>query len=865
MIDFQTISSAALSSAETLVTRWLPAGRKNGHEWLCGDLHGNAGESTSINLRTGMWADFAGDKKGGDLIALLAAIKECSQLDAAKEIAETLGIQIEHPPAAAPKSKKQQWTQVVPAPAHVAPPTMRHFNYGEAEGRWHYQDADGRTIGWIGRFAKSEGGKEVMPMSWGRNTETQEEKWCWLSFPKPRPLYGLPLLAEKPDVRVFIVEGEKCADAFRQFGALTITWPGGGKAVKHADWTPIKGRKVTIWPDADEPGHKAAQDIAETLHALGCEIRMITPPEGKAEGWDVADAVAEGWTKHQLTDLIKTATAYEPPKPKPEPKPLSEAVSDPKDQPYDLLGQDMGSFFYLSHGSRQIVSLTARQHAKNDLLQLAPLKHWTERYPGTEQSGGVNWLFAANSLIQESMRKGIFDPTLIRGRGAWLDEGRVVFHAGDVLHVDGTRVQIEKFKSRHIYQRGRQIDLPQIEPATDRQAYQLITLLKGTNLRHQMDPLLLAGWLVCAPICGALDWRPGIWISGKAGSGKTWLIEKVIQRMMGDAAVIANGTSTSEPGIRQTLRYDAFPVVIDEAETENKTDQERIQRILMLQRQASRESRARILKGSAGGEAMDFTIRSMFLWSSIGVAAIQRADLSRNVTMELVPGRHAHNPDQWQDLQDFQRTTAGDPKWCAAIRARALNMAPIIADNATTFATACVPHLGAQRDGDQIGTLLAGAYALMKGDRISLEEAQKWCGAQDWTAFKSSDTDMDEHRAFSIFMHAIIMHEEHGHVHRFSIAELIKLALNTRNNDRELAKATLARHGVAVRRAGGIDISDNHQELKRIFSDTPFAGKWADQLRRIKGAETIKNSHFHGVQSRATRLAFEIFVQPDEE
>ena len=110
MIDFQAVAQQAIAHAETLLTRWLPSGRRNGHEYLIGDLSGNAGESTSINMRTGAWADFAGDLKGGDLISLLAAIRSCTQLEAAKQIADELGMKIDHPPAAPPKRKGQKWT-----------------------------------------------------------------------------------------------------------------------------------------------------------------------------------------------------------------------------------------------------------------------------------------------------------------------------------------------------------------------------------------------------------------------------------------------------------------------------------------------------------------------------------------------------------------------------------------------------------------------------------------------------------------------------------------------------------------------------------------------------------------------------------
>ena len=59
-----------------------------------------------------------------------------------------------------------------------------------------------------------------------------------------------------------------------------------------------------IWPDADEPGEKYADEVAAILHGLGCEVSIIdavalasmAPDGGQREpekGWDAADAVAE--------------------------------------------------------------------------------------------------------------------------------------------------------------------------------------------------------------------------------------------------------------------------------------------------------------------------------------------------------------------------------------------------------------------------------------------------------------------------------------------------------------------------------------------------------------------------------------------
>jgi len=53
---------------------------------------------------------------------------------------------------------------------------------------------------------------------------------------------------------VLLVEGEKTADAAQQLftEAVVSTWPCGCKAVGKADFSPLKGRRVMLWPDADE-------------------------------------------------------------------------------------------------------------------------------------------------------------------------------------------------------------------------------------------------------------------------------------------------------------------------------------------------------------------------------------------------------------------------------------------------------------------------------------------------------------------------------------------------------------------------------------------------------------------------------------
>jgi hypothetical protein len=95
-IDFEGVNRAALATLPALVARWLPDGRREGHEWaarnpLRADRHLG---SFRINLRTGRWADFATGDKGGDVISLAAYLDGCSQSEAACKLAAMLGIEV---------------------------------------------------------------------------------------------------------------------------------------------------------------------------------------------------------------------------------------------------------------------------------------------------------------------------------------------------------------------------------------------------------------------------------------------------------------------------------------------------------------------------------------------------------------------------------------------------------------------------------------------------------------------------------------------------------------------------------------------------------------------------------------------------
>jgi putative DNA primase/helicase len=71
------------------------------------------------------------------------------------------------------------------------------------------------------------------------------------------------------DATVYIVEGEKAADALWSIGIPATTSAHGAKSARNTNWSSLKGRNVVIWPDRDEPGNGYASEVAALLTKAG--------------------------------------------------------------------------------------------------------------------------------------------------------------------------------------------------------------------------------------------------------------------------------------------------------------------------------------------------------------------------------------------------------------------------------------------------------------------------------------------------------------------------------------------------------------------------------------------------------------------
>lgn len=136
---------------------------------------------------------------------------------------------------------------------------------------------------------------------------TKAGAWLWNMKGVVRVPYRLNELID--EVTVFIVEGEKDADALWQIGIPATTNVGGAGKWKELDAEGLKAagcRRAVILPDNDSVGRKHADTVARSLRGIGIAATIIAlegiPPKG-----DVSDWLAAGHTRKELDAEVSRA------------------------------------------------------------------------------------------------------------------------------------------------------------------------------------------------------------------------------------------------------------------------------------------------------------------------------------------------------------------------------------------------------------------------------------------------------------------------------------------------------------------------------------------------------------------------------
>jgi len=242
--------------------------------------------SVNVSDSNGVWRWYDhGEKHGGDEIHLIMQARACTVPEAIRLYHELAGIA---PEVRERKAGAGGWLKDAKLVAT--------YDYRTADGalvfeKLRYEPGpDGAKKTFLIRRPAKEG------MSQGSKVAKRDHKtgrwWLWSRHGLPPLLYRMEEWSSRPERLLWLVEGEKDADALRARGELATTAPdGAGK------WNPeftraLAGRKVVLCGDNDRPGVEHVAMVGRELAPVAAELRVVDWPalgvgDGKcdAAGW----------------------------------------------------------------------------------------------------------------------------------------------------------------------------------------------------------------------------------------------------------------------------------------------------------------------------------------------------------------------------------------------------------------------------------------------------------------------------------------------------------------------------------------------------------------------------------------------------
>lgn len=159
-----------------------------------------------------------------------------------------------------------------------------------------YRDERGQVLFEAVRYRDPKGFSQRVPLGDG--------KYAYNLGDVRKLLYRLPELIEAdPDDLVVIVEGEKDVDRLRALEFIATCNPmGAGKwRPEYSEW--LRGRRVAILPDNDQPGRDHAERVARSLEGIAAEVKVVELPN-LPEGGDVSDFLDGGGSVDQLGVML---------------------------------------------------------------------------------------------------------------------------------------------------------------------------------------------------------------------------------------------------------------------------------------------------------------------------------------------------------------------------------------------------------------------------------------------------------------------------------------------------------------------------------------------------------------------------------
>jgi len=508
------------------------------------------------------------------------------------------------------------------------------------------------------------------------------------------------------------------------------------------------------------------------------------------------------------------------------------------------LGHNRGAYYFFPRSTGQIMEFSATSLGRpQNLFQLARRGFWERMYAPEEKMGTI-CEYASADLIAECHNRGIFSVENARGVGVWRDGKALLVNCGDVIVGEGVKCHPSEYDGDYVYEAGQRVIDMEAMPLSNAEASKFRDICGNLTWKKPQYGDFLAGWVVISAVGGCVDWRPHIFVTGRKGSGKSTVMDKIVRDALKGIAVKRDG-GTTEPGIRKALGASSRPFIMDEAEAESAQRRAQLQLILEYFRNAS--SGAVVENANA-----TYVARSAACFGAINPRIDQGADADRWSMLELEPNNKPDSEAHYKRLLSDIDTVITDD-FPHRLLARTVANLNVLLANISVFISVFSKKLGSKRAGDQVGTLLAGAYSLVSDKRVTYDFVDEWVSNQDWNWSELTGGGSDADALVQHIMAARVRYDHDGMGRESSIGELIWRASTPGALGSDDAARGLG--GVGVKVDGDrIVISNTASPLKRILNDTPW-GVWKRTLGDYEGAEGVGQTYFGpGVKTRATSI-----------
>ncbi len=316
--SFKAVKAATLDSLDFIVPRLLDGGKKVGDEWTVRNPTRNDAKpgSFKVNMKSGVWKDFATGESGGDIIDLYVYIKGGTVVQAKDALAEMLGVR----PDSAPATAKPKRTAALSIAFREPPKKFPARTAPDAKGKPFFvvagDDGPPARKDEQRRHIYRQGGVpvriKIMKAS-GENRAssayrvTGDDGVTGWQFKKPEGYLPVPYIvpsadpfAAKINESIFYTEGEKDVETVARLGGLAFTFGGASDGLPDGCEHLVADKTVVILADNDKPGREYAEKMATRFSPLATSIKIIHFHELE-EKQDVSDwAAIDGNTLVEL-------------------------------------------------------------------------------------------------------------------------------------------------------------------------------------------------------------------------------------------------------------------------------------------------------------------------------------------------------------------------------------------------------------------------------------------------------------------------------------------------------------------------------------------------------------------------------------